>query len=232
MEEDLPKKNLGQMQQDGEFRVIEKFIQSGDTVFDGGGNVGFWSEHVLKTKDAINLYTFEPTPNIFAKMQERLGSFASKLFMVALSDVDGYKEFFCYPGGAEYYNSFFDWKTRPKQKIKVLCRAIDSFCVEHGIEHIDFLKLDIEGAEFVALTGAKKMLESKQIKYIQFEYNEHPRANLRGIYTLLSRCGYALYKILPNHLSRISNWHNGLADKKFINYLAVAPGVTIEALGL
>jgi FkbM family methyltransferase len=41
------------------------------------------------------------------------------------------------------------------------CRMItlDSYLEDHGIGHVDFLKVDIEGAEMMFLNGAKKLFE-------------------------------------------------------------------------
>jgi len=228
-QEDIPKRNLGQMQNDGEFRVIQKFIKSGDIVFDGGANVGLWSAQVVKTKKDVAIYAFEPTPESFEKAKKKLAETQVKLFQLALAETDGEKVFFCYPGGSQYYNSFFDWMGgKQKQKVKVQCRSIDSFCEEHDLDHIDFLKLDVEGAEFVALTGARQMLEAHKVKFVQFEYNNHPKANLKGIYQLLTGLGYRLYKILSNKLKPIPAWNGKLADRKFINYLAVLPGIPVR----
>ena len=221
---------IAQMQQDGEFRVIDKYIKKRDVVFDGGAHVGHWSDHVLQaTEKAVELYSFEPAPHTFEQLQRLLGSSAHS-FMIAFANVDGYRDFFFYPGLAgPYHSSLFDWQRREKQKMSVRCRAIDSFCAEHGIEHVDFLKLDIEGAEFIALTGAKEMLEAQKIKFVQFEYNgEHPRANLKGIYALLSKCGYRIYKILPRRLQAVPRWSSRLETKRgCTNYLAVLADITV-----
>jgi len=228
---DIPKRNLGQMQKDGEFRVLSMLIKPGDIVFDGGANVGLWSEEVLKlTKNDVALYAFEPTPESYGKCAKKLKGSGTKLFKLALADADKRQTFFCYPGGKQYFNSLFDWMNKQKVKITVQCRAIDSFCAEHKIEHIDFLKLDIEGAEFTALTGAKEMLAAQRVRFVQFEYNNHPRANLKGIYNLLTGCGYKVYKILSKELKPIPEWDGRLEDKKFTNYLAVAPAASIKSL--
>ncbi|MFN3523983.1 MAG: FkbM family methyltransferase [Phenylobacterium sp.] len=37
--------------------------------------------------------------------------------------------------------------------------ALDAFCAERGIDHVDFIRMDIEGAEQKALEGALKILD-------------------------------------------------------------------------
>jgi FkbM family methyltransferase len=48
--------------------------------------------------------------------------------------------------------------------------TVDNYCQENGIERIDFLKIDTEGFDYKVLLGAKQMIQSGNIKYIQFEY--------------------------------------------------------------
>ena len=42
---------------------------------------------------------------------------------------------------------------------KVECNTLDSICMQEKYKHIDMIKMDIEGAEFGALNGAKKTIE-------------------------------------------------------------------------
>lgn len=47
--------------------------------------------------------------------------------------------------------------------------ALDDFCKEHEIQHIKFLRLDIEGAEFATLQGTEELLSKKPINHILVE---------------------------------------------------------------
>jgi len=60
--------------------------------------------------------------------------------------------------------------------------TIDAYCKEHDIDCIDFVKIDTEGYDYKVLLGAKDLLESSKIKYIQFEYWD----GVRKFYELLS----------------------------------------------
>lgn len=44
--------------------------------------------------------------------------------------------------------------------------TIDDYCIQNGIEKIDFLKVDVEGAEQDLLEGARKMINGKRIEKI------------------------------------------------------------------
>ena len=53
--------------------------------------------------------------------------------------------------------------------INVNFNTLDEFCKENSVNFIDFLKLDVQGAEFKVLKGAHKSLMEKKIKVIQLE---------------------------------------------------------------
>lgn len=78
------------------------------------------------------------------------------------------------------------------EKIEVETRSLDSFCEEHGIDHIDFMWMDVQGAENAVFAGAKNMIG--KIDYIYTEYHEEEMyvgaTNLQTIMNMLP--GYDL----------------------------------------
>ena len=55
---------------------------------------------------------------------------------------------------------------------EVECTTIDTLFEEFGLESIDYLKVDTEGAELMILKGAEKNLKDKRIQCIQLEYGD------------------------------------------------------------
>ena len=55
---------------------------------------------------------------------------------------------------------------------EVECTTIDTLFEEFGLESIDYLKVDTEGAELMILKGAEKNLRDKRIQCIQLEYGD------------------------------------------------------------
>jgi hypothetical protein len=69
----------------------------------------------------------------------------------------------------------------------------DDFCKENGIESIDLLKIDVEGAEFMVLEGFANMLKNNAIRIIQFEYgyaNGDTHTLMKDFFRLLGDYGY------------------------------------------
>lgn len=53
---------------------------------------------------------------------------------------------------------------------KVQISTIDHYCDAHQINHIDLLKIDVEGHEFDVLKGGEKMFSKSAIEMVTFEF--------------------------------------------------------------
>ena len=84
-----------------------------------------------------------------------------------------------------------------KSKIECKFITLDEFMSEHSIEHIDLLKLDVQGAEFKVLEGSKKALSENRIRAIQMELflvNTYTgQHSMRQYFDLFKKFGYQPY---------------------------------------
>jgi FkbM family methyltransferase len=65
--------------------------------------------------------------------------------------------------------------------------TLDSFAGEKGLKNIDFLKMDIQGAELLALKGASELLAGKRIAVIQAEISFAPIYETAPLYHELAQ---------------------------------------------
>ena len=49
--------------------------------------------------------------------------------------------------------------------------TLDNYVRENNISHIDLLKMDVEGAEFIIFQGAHDIFKKEMVDIVQFEYN-------------------------------------------------------------
>jgi FkbM family methyltransferase len=101
--------------------------------------------------------------------------------------------------------------------------TLDAFCAERGIEAIDYLKIDVEGAEYRVLKGARALLEADRIACIQFEYGAfsvQTRFLLKDYFDLLSD-RFAIGKIFPDHVA-FGDYDWTAENFRFSNYLCVS----------
>ena len=78
--------------------------------------------------------------------------------------------------------------------INVVC--LDDYCNQRNISRIDFIKIDVEGAEFFVFDGARKALKENKIICGQFEIGiDESGYTFNDIKTLLNGYGYTVENI-------------------------------------
>jgi FkbM family methyltransferase len=212
---------------DGEFLVIKQCIQEGDMVIDAGAHFGDWSRLVLEhTHKNCTLYSFEPVPYFFSILTKTVGSRAH-CYNCALGEREKEAVMNYYYEESEGCSSLYERTVLsdiPVKKIVVPVISLDIFCKQQGIEAIDFLKIDVEGAEWDVLQGAHGLISQKKIRFIQFEYGgTYPDAaiTLEQVYAYLTEQGYVIFRITADGLVYIPMWRNALENYHLSNYLAV-----------
>jgi FkbM family methyltransferase len=167
-------------------RLCELYGGSIDVFFDIGANVGQTSVTALANFTGARIIAFEPDSTTFHALIKNIHNSRFQPFNLALSDKSGEAHFFDY-GALATSNSLVEdsqYAARarhPATVRTVKCDTLDDFCIAHGIERIDVLKIDTEGHELAVLQGAKKMLASKLIRFVYVEFNTlMPRAGTTG----------------------------------------------------
>ena len=150
------------------------------TAIDIGANVGWIT---LLMAQAVGrhgkVHAFEPSPDIFRQLE--LNVALNNLSQVtvqclALSNIMGMVPFHIFPEGFEVYNSIGASQRREGQSanrvIDVPVGTLDDYCRENNLTIIDFLKIDVEGAEELVLKGAQKILQQNPQLKIMIELFE------------------------------------------------------------
>ncbi|ATU67334.1 FkbM family methyltransferase [Piscinibacter gummiphilus] len=162
----------------GESHVIRTCLadKKSPVVFDVGANEGQWTADVMALEPTARVHAFEPQSRLANRIAaEQPGV---KVNNMALGDAPGTLELGDY---AEHAGS--QHASLLKGVIdgihhgavtytSVAVGTLDDYCTEHGIDHIDLLKIDVEGFELKVLQGAKRMLAERRLDVIQFEFNE------------------------------------------------------------
>jgi len=116
------------------------------------------------------------------------------------------------------------------QQEVVRVTTLDILAEKYAVQHVAFLKLDLEGHELEALKGAKNLLERKGIDAIIFEFggcNIDSRTFFRDFLSLLvSQYQFSLYRLLPKQrLKYFSKYSETLEQFNWQNILACAPNI-------
>jgi hypothetical protein len=121
---------------------------------------------------------------------------------VALGDRSGKKVFYT-SGNADSMASLYERhdtfvKAREYSSIEVDVVRLDDLVKSQQINRIDFMKMDLEGAEFDALKGAANCMRTGMLQAFSFEFgisNVNSRVFFRDIFHLLSENQYRLFRI-------------------------------------
>jgi FkbM family methyltransferase len=125
-------------------------------IFDLGSNIGISVAYFRTRFPSSTVYGFEPDPVIFKKLEKNCLQFGHvHLMNAAIAAADGTAQFFVQTE-ASFGSSLLKREDSDKV-IDTKTRSVDSLCKEFGIEHIDLLKFDIEGAEYEALESCEMM---------------------------------------------------------------------------
>ena len=151
-----------------------------DVIFDVGANVGQFAREVRHELPAATIYSFEPHPQSFEKLSQAVAGGLNHPQCLALSDRIGNVTFYEYgsEGEGSLINSLVPNARFPvrfgyqSQAITVQSTTLDHFCASHDIGRLDFLKIDVEGAELSVLKGGAGMLRRGKIMAIYFEFND------------------------------------------------------------
>ena len=220
----------------GELRAIDYVIRklAGDehepVVFDVGANVGQWAEQLMSRVDRkVRLYCFEPAHMAYELLSQKLrgtrnlhlynfgfGSNEESVTLYSDSDSSGLASI--YPRRLEHFGINFSMT----QKVEL--KRLDDFCDRAGIDHIDLLKLDVEGSEFQVLVGGARLIKSDKINFIQFEFggcNIDARTFFRDFYYSLEP-KYRIYRLLVDGMAPITRYGEVCENFLGTNYLAVS----------
>ncbi|CAN5652359.1 hypothetical protein BH10ACT1_BH10ACT1_08020 [soil metagenome] len=169
--------------------------------FDVGGFRGEWTDLLHRAHPDSEVHCFEVTPATAAALQADIG--ADPRITVnpfGLSTEDGELSLFV-NAASPNLNSLVHDRRASVSEVTVPVRRGDSYLSEHGIEHIDVLKIDTEGYDINVLRGFNSALTAGAISVIQFEYcdwNITSRVLLLDFYALLEPLGYAIGKVHPD----------------------------------
>jgi len=212
----------------GEQVVLER-LRPADLrlVVDAGANVGDWTSAALQLWPNCRVHAFEVAPRTFERLSAAFQASQLRpqveLHDVGLSDQPASQTMYYFPGHDELTCDILRHEDHAAVPFEAHLTTLDAFCAERGIEAIDYLKIDVEGAEHRVLKGARALLESDKINCIQFEYGAfsiQTRFLLNDYFDLLSD-RFVIGKIFPDHVA-FGDYDWTAEDFRFSNYLCVS----------
>lgn len=168
-------------------KYIKKFLPDQPTIIDCGAHDGSDSIELASIIGG-RIYSFEPVPAVFKKLQDKTMKFNSiKCFQQALADRDGHIDFHVSGGTSDGSSSILVPKEHLNdhpdvsfnEVIRVKCQTLDAWAEENKIEKIDLLWLDMQGFEMQMLMTSPRMLN----KVIAIHTEVSTRETYHGVVT-------------------------------------------------
>lgn len=199
-------------------------------IFDVGANIGQTARRYRRWFRDANIWSFEPLPDTYAELEKtHAGDRKIETRREAVGEEVGRATFHV---NAKNYNHSLLGAAKDGDKwaaidhvgeIEVPVTSVDAFCAEHGIETLDILKTDTEGADMLALRGASRMLSEGKIGLVFSEVLFVPifegQATFNEMLTYLDGYGYGLHDLYGHH-------HSGDGRLIMANALFIGPHVT------
>jgi len=191
------------------WNFVKGFLRPGMVVFDLGANLGQYTllaAHCVGQQGRV--HSFEPSERMFRELEFNVTlnglSALCTLNRVAVSDAPGTARLSRYEEGAEVFGSLGAHRRSEANVIgyeEVQTVTLDDYLKDRGIDHVDFIKMDIEGAELLALKGAGTLLSRRDAPTILLEMGD---MNTDGfgyksscIWDCLESLGYRMYCLGP-----------------------------------
>lgn len=203
---------------------LEMFRAEPIVILDIGARGGFNEEWGV-FKDQVRIYCFEPDEEECRRLAAEAAPHVTYV-CAAVGGVAGRATLYQthHPAGSGLYaarmNYFGRLLNRDNQVVEaehaVEVRTLDEVMKDFGSPNVDFIKLDVEGAEVDVLNGSPGILQSKSLLGIQSEIRFHREINgsspFYELEALVSGQGFRLYDLQYYHQSRRVLPYPGLAD--------------------
>jgi len=203
--------------------LLKSLLTEGDVVFDIGGNVGLYTIALAKTVGPSGkVHVFEPIPENILAIHRNVGlnHFENRVIENSVAVTDSETTLELHLPSSRDNTGWASIVSTPSRNssIKVEAMNLDTYVQRNEIRKIKLIKIDIEGAELLALHGMSTILSDDDPPMIYFEINspllEKQKIESNDIKQYLARFGYKLYKLKQKTLIPVSadTPENGLCN--------------------
>ena len=176
-------------ERDAPFQKSLALLQPGDVAIDAGANVGIWS--LLAAKRGARVQAFEPVPAMATRLRAHAGDSVT-LHQLALGAERSTLPFYAVADGNTGASSL------ARHHDASVETEVDVIPLDDIVDHADFLKVDVEGAEILVFRGAQRLLSSEDAPIVFFEVVDRFLRDFgttaAGVKQFLIDCGYGIYR--------------------------------------
>jgi FkbM family methyltransferase len=200
--------------------LLRKLIQPGFKVIDVGAHIGYFTLLISRLVGREGkVFALEPLPNNVKRLKEHLSrnncSQNTKVLELAAADYDGEEQFleFGFATVGRLASTGLFVSDKPRGRMTVKCRSLDSLLSEGCIESPDFVKIDVEGAELWVLKGMENLIKIHKPKLL---VEMHDKKIAEDIINFLENKGYKAYYLNKDALRKLNFAQPDLVNKSIL----------------
>lgn len=187
--------------------IVKGLLRSGDTCVDVGANFGWYTmlfSHLCGRNGAV--HSFEPVPGALEQLKANVDLLGPRSNVrvndLALGDREGEIQINTFEALGLGFSSIADLGRTDAKPVACRMTTLDNYLAEKDPGEVDFIKVDIEGAEMLLFRGAKTL----------FEQERPPMMMIEIVAELTARFGYSPNDLL-SLIGGIANYNFFAADE-------------------
>jgi FkbM family methyltransferase len=169
-----------------------------ETVIDLGANVGLFSLYMLKKRNCKRIYAVEPTKKAFSQLSESLHDEPnSSIHKLAIHNFDGKSKIKSVEDNSTisgFIDDVHPYTHHNMKEEEVDVVTLSRFMNDHNLDHVDLIKIDIEGSEYDVIDSLSDFDLLKSDRYL-IEYHWAKTKNIKKI---VDRFKFLGFNILNN----------------------------------
>ena len=160
--------------------LITPYLPKHPVILEAGAHIGRDTVKMIKLWPEATIHAFEPVSALYQKLVDNTALFPSvSTYQIALSDKNGSETFYVSSGASTAVSSLYEPQEylvdRPNvffTQTTVPTVTLDSWAAQHGVDYIDFMWLDMQGAELKVLTASKIIFPTVKILVLEVNLTE------------------------------------------------------------
>ncbi len=197
--------------EDDSYRIaLEQCGRVNPVVIDGGAHRGATVEAFRQLAPQAHFHCFEPDPDLAAGLRARfLDDQNVAIIEAALGEALGSARFNL--NASRPTNSLLETAANLQPDLQELCKTIDNvevrlvtideYCASIGLDRVDIVKLDLQGYDYQALRGARRILAKTSVVLTEVFFREIYQGGhlFSDILILMRESGFELFTLTGIH---------------------------------
>lgn len=183
-----------------ELKFVESFLPDNPIILEAGAHRGEDTRILANKWPRGTVYAFEPCPEYYKELARVVSSLKNvHIYPYALFSSAGKHQFYmsmACDGASSLYEDTYGIGYKDVA-LEVDCMNLDEWATDNNVQKIDYMWLDMEGAEYTVLSAAPKILSTVRVISLEGNCREFRKGFtlFDDLKNFLEESGFYLYKV-------------------------------------